>query len=615
MSTRSLRHRSSRYSSPATFGEKEAASKPTEPALTRNGQQTSLDKWIEPAVRPAVPSFEDTRGLERLGVLENMQPLGTAPSSRLLQKLKLNYVRPSPRATPAQAEEVVTPVADPEKMELASPFEDPEAEILSRLPPGPPRPTDTIIISSPPRGRPPRREIAEMPLAMDVSPSPVKLSLTPSETISPKPASIQEHLRRDRLQTSVDRAVQEAQQKNTPDLVPGLRRLREDAHLMPELWNVLEAVVQKSPNSAQFKTFKRYIKSGVKKYRRSSQLSGSPYQTSQRFNDFVSPDQRDRSPRPGHSHSNSTSLPPVSYPRIALHYNGPPIPPAYGSVEVPISPSTMVRTVEVAEPSEKPSQQATTTSSHKRKRSSSISSLSSLSSVASSSVESEPAPHRLKPSHGRAGRGRSKSAGQRQATSRATAGNRLRSAVSATNSHPQPVAKAPPAEASTTSKLPSKKVKKSQDAEFDIEELSRRKRHLLDDSFHDYNTIPRPESNEREPVHGHPDRPEAKERPPAPVIHPNSLTVSRATLSSPLSTQAPAGSLLPNGTSRKRGYDEIEDEDFDFITPESSSPGPLLVPPPPPGVANAASRGVTPRASARLQPAPKTRKSARVMVS
>lgn len=277
MATRSLRQRSSRYSSPATFGEKEARSKPVEVSEIRNGQQTSLDGWVEPVVRPAVPSFEDTKGLERLGVLENMQPLGVPPSQRLLQKLKLTpYVRPSPRTTALHVDEVVPSIHDSEKLEMASTR---DSARLSTLPPDTTRLPDTIVISSPPRGRPSMKDVANMPQAPNFSPSPIKSTfVTPSSQFSPKPVSIQEHLRQDRLNTHVEHAVQEAQERGTPNLVMGLRRLRDDAHVIPDLWNVLEAVIAQSATHKQFRTFKRYIKSGVKSFRRTSQVSESPQQ-------------------------------------------------------------------------------------------------------------------------------------------------------------------------------------------------------------------------------------------------------------------------------------------------------------------------------------------------
>ncbi|EXJ93054.1 hypothetical protein A1O3_01610 [Capronia epimyces CBS 606.96] len=609
MSTRSLRHRSSRLSSPATFGDKEAVPVPAEARSTRNGQQTSLDAWIEPTVRPAVPSFEDTRGLERAGVLENMQPLGAAPSQRLLQKLKLNYIRPSPRATPTQPEEIVTPAAEPERMELASSM---ESEILSDQPPEPAPQSKTTVISSPSRGRRARREVAEMPQEATASPSPVKLAFTPTSHLASKPVSIQEHLRQDRLRTHVELAVQEAQQKGKADLVPGLQRLREDARLIPELWNVLEGVIQQSSSPEQFKTFKRYIKHGVKKHRRSSQFSASPYQSSPHHYSDFSP----RDHQQSYSNMDSTGSPDPHRRHISLFINGSQIRGSDRSAELPVSPSMVSRTRAVVNPSERSSQQAATASPQKRKRSRSVSSSSSL-----SSAKSLPLPDefggpldRGQQGEGGTGSGRARAAGRRQATSRTAAGNRLRSTASAPN-HPS-ASKQADSDAAPASKSASKKLKRPREgeADFDIDELAKRKKHFLDDSFHDYNTIPRPESNERESVHGHPDRPDSIERAPRPVIHPNRLMAPHTEPSSPVSAQAQLDQDLPIGSRHKRTYGEAEAEDVDIITPESSSPAPLLAPPAPGGAATATSRGATPRAT-RLQPTGKTRRSARVLVS
>ncbi|KAK5265216.1 hypothetical protein LTR99_006315 [Exophiala xenobiotica] len=604
MATRSLRHRSSRYSSPATFGEKDDNPKPVEAPVARHRQQSSLDAWIEPPVRPAVPSFEDTKGLERVGVLENMQPLGVSPSQRLLQKLKLNYARPSPRPTPVQPEDVLPTAMEPEKMDAIS---SQEPEILSDYPSEPPLQEDTVVISSPPRGRPPRKEVAEMSQAVDVSPSAAKLSLTPSNYISPKPPSIQEHLRRDRLQNHVERAVNEAQERGSADLVPGLERLREDAQSMPDLWNVLEAVVQQSPNAAQFKIFKRYIKSGVKKHRRASQISASPYQSSPlRHDDLTSP----RSLKSAQPDLNAKAPSQPSNPRISLYFNRPRPPVPYEPEDSTISPSTTPRNMDLIDPALRPAP-LPTTSPNKRKRTRSVSSDSSLSSARSIPDDFGPLLDRDRLG---GGSGRSRSANQRQATNRATAGNRLRSA--ATSTHHQSAGKLRVPESSTAAKVASKKVKKTYvEPEFDLDELSQRKSDFLIDTFHDYNTIPRPESNERELVHGHPELVDFGERPPPPVIHPNRLPTSNANLSSPVSAQAPPDTILINVAGRKRIYDEIDTDEIDTATSISSSPGPFLVPPPPPGVANAASRGATPRATRFPALQKGIRKSARVMVS
>ena len=618
MAHRSLRHRTSRFSSPATFGEKEPAPPPAAEPVTQNGQQRHLDVWLEPPLRPPAPSFEDTKGLERVGVLENMQPLGTAPSQRLLQKLKLSYARPSPRATPAQtAEEVVTPATEPaEKMELASPTEEAGVEqqpdILPEIPPSFQSAPDTILISSPPRGRPPGRQSTELQFAERLSPSPVRHSFSLTGDGSPKPLSIQQSQRQDRLRNHVSRAIQEAEQKNTPDLVNGLQQLRADAHFNYELWNVVEAMMNNSPSPKEFKVFKRYIKSGVKRHRRDSQISGSPYQPSpQRYQDFTSPDGREGSPKLTHAHGNP---PPLATERNSSWLNrytsDRPLTGAYGLEELPVSPSTVPPHLGVAEQTGKVHRRGGKGLPHKRKRSGSFST-SSLSSIPSN-IDEELAPPSPLWEEGEepTGSGRSDSAGQRQATGRSAAGSRLRSA--ATNHLLQPTLE-PGLE--PASRAPSsKRFKKArEEVDFDIDELSRRKRVHLDDSFHDYNTIPRPESDEREIVHGHPERPEPNHNPLPPIIHPDRLVVSPGTSSS-LPGPGPAELEPRNGAGRKRTYYEVDADDLDLSDAESSSPDLLLAPPPPPGVARATSRAATPRAT-RVQPATTTRKSARVMIS
>ena len=608
MSTRSLRHRSSRYSSPATFGEKEPAKEPVEAPPVRNGQQTSLDGWIEPVVRTAVPSFEDTKGLERVGVLENMQPLGVPPSHRLLQKLKLTFVRPSPRATPAQTEEVITPAAETEKMDLASPM---EPEILSDFPSDPPRPSDTIVISSPPRGRPSRREVAEMPQVSHVSPSGVKLVFAANSHASPKPASIQEHLRQDRINGLLDHALQEAQDKGTPNLVPGLEKLREDAQTIPELYNVLEAVIQQSPTGKQLRTFKRYIKSGIRDFRRGSfhYIPRSPLPSPHTdYNNLTSPEQPILPIGLAHPRITSTGFTDEGNRRIASYFGQPhnELTRDSLSLDAPLSPGTATFGMNL-DPALTGSQTEapTSTSPNKRKRSNSQSSTSTLSSAQSLADDFVPIIHS---NDGQTGNSRSRSAGQRQTTQRAF--NRLRSAAGGAT--PQPLPKQ--SEAQSTPKATTKKFKRIQlDPDFDPDEFAQRKRHYLDDSFHDYNTIPRPESNDRESVHAHPAPLTLSPRPPPPVIHPNRLVTSTAGLSSPVST-VPLDGPLTNGAGRKRIYDELEGDVLELTNSLSPSPIPLLVPPPPPGLTNAASRGATPR-STRLQPGQKTRKSARVLVS
>jgi hypothetical protein len=616
MSSRLLRHRS-RYSSPATFAEKEPAPTPADDVQMRNVHASTSSAWVEPPLRAPAPSFEDSRGLERVGVLENMQPLGTAPTHRLLQKLKLSTARPSPRATPAAqaAEGAVTPVEATEKMDFASlgmdeatteqglPLPDIPADAL-------PQP-DTILISSPPRGRPPRRDHGEMLQCEGMSDS-AAYSSAPQSHLSPKPLSIQQQLRQDRLRSHVDRAVQEAYQRHTPDLVDGLRKIRDDAYHNPDLWNVVEAMMTNAPSPDQFKIFKRYIKKGVKRHRRQSQMSDSPYNPSpQHYHHHRAPPQ----PQYQSPQSSYPQIPPSNYPAdfnqpIDPSLSAPQQVLSYGGGELQMSMST-APPILPQPPLDNTLLQPENQTSHKRKRSGSASSRSSLSSVPEDVPQTW---EELGTDNETTNGARSRSAGQRQATNRTSAGSRLRSAHGVPH-RPSPSLQHVQLDTAGLSKTTANKRQKRirEEPGYGVDELHQRKDPFLNDSFHDYNSVPRPESNDRELVHGHPSRPTSIDlsRPPPPVVHPNRLDVSRDSLISPTSVQAPQDQIIVNAPNRRNALDESMVGELDLSSPESS-PAPLHLAPPPP--AAAISRGTTPRAS-RSQPPQKTRKSARVMVS
>ena len=159
MATRNLRNRvSSRLSSPTITVDVDQAD---DSDADRNGKGRS-DEWVEPPVRRLPPSYQDHKGLERVGVLELQQPLGEPPSQKLMQRLKLNFNRSSNRATPMQNDEGVTPSVESDRPEFGSPR---EAERLSEPPQQdlPPEPREQpMVISSPPRGRPAKRDADEM---------------------------------------------------------------------------------------------------------------------------------------------------------------------------------------------------------------------------------------------------------------------------------------------------------------------------------------------------------------------------------------------------------------------------------------------------------------------
>lgn len=609
--TRTLRNRSSRYSSPATFAEREVITRPVEVQDIKNGQQTSLDKWVEPTVRNAVPSFEDTRGLERVGVLEHMAPLGVAPTQKLLQKLKVNLSRTTPRATPIPLEETITPPPEFKRTEDAS-------SIYSEPMPDLPTEDKTVLISSPPRGRPAKRDADEMRQVVDMAtPSPVKANF-PQTFVSPKPQSIQEHLRQDRMRNIFDRAIVAAnEQTNSTRLVPGLQLLFDDARSRSSLWTVIDAVLDKTPTDAQFRVFKHYIKKGIRRHRRASGTITSPTLPSNPANHPTFSKPQPVGPLHSfHGHASEEITGPHDSPTAKSSFHSRSsdneMYSASRSPKIPPSPQNKAPTM-IERPSPTVNGHGQRHNRRSSQKSNSISSTSSLTSTLSSipddlsstrgddhetQVDNEQ-PVRLTET--------------RQATNMVAAASRTRSSV--VN---QPEPSHPYSGFPTSIKFVNKKLSKTKpksEISSEIEQLDLKKRELLSNSFQDYNNIPRPESSERSIIHGLPVANEAAVRIiPPPVLHPHPLRPSVVT-SSPTNTQAPFDPVTTNGTSRKRPYDEIDDTNIDntsVSSPSTLSPTPSLIPPPPAAVT--AARGATPR-SGRLPPPKKARKSARVMIS
>ena len=608
MSTRSLRNRvSSRQPSPVNGVEAEVADLPEDGDAGRYDHHDP-DVWVEPAVRKLPPSYQDHKGLERVGVLELQQPLGEPPSSKILQRLKLTLPRPSPRPTSLANDEVVTPSVESERQDLGSPMEvDGSAEPTQSEP----TQEEPTIISSPPRGRPAKRDIAEMKHPVqppDVTPSPVMSTFSNSTPqFSHKPASIQEHLRQDRVQNYVDRAIQEAEQKGDPGLVPGLRKIREDADHKRELWAVLDAIAHNQPSEEQLSIFKKFIKKGVKRHRRStltpSNAGVDSPQPNLAFPHHAPPSTTDDFPA-------LSSYPPKSSTTFTSPFRTRPssshLQPGQAiSKSAGASPSS--RRHKMLSTSDRSPGQSKSTDGHRRRRSRSNSSSSSLSSA--KSIPEEFAPPTDRDSEAAIADERPVKNGLlRQAHDRISAGNRTRSNA--------PPSKHPFAAFADVGKLNGKKFKKSrEELDYDPAEVEQSRQRYLADSYQNYNYKLHLETNDRHHV-PYPD----DEYPltsieiliPPPVVHPHPVQPPLSNLRGG-ADMSDTDILKRIKRHRKRRYEEIDEEDLDIQTTSSSSPGPTFAPPPPPpGVL--ASRAGTPRV-AKLPAISKARKSARVMVS
>lgn len=638
--------KSSRLSSPATLPrvERETVNSVNEVARARETSKTFLDQWIEPPIRAAAPSFEDHRGLERVGVLEHFQPLGQPPTQKLMQKLKLAPPRPG-RATPVQSEEVSTPTTHVEEMSIASPAEEPlrvhsadestmraesipptrvheenDADYRPAVPPA-------LVITRP--KMPPRNSVSIPP-----TPLPTGGYLFHGQY---HPETIKQH---------VEAAVRRAELQS-PDLALGIRKLCADSELDPALWAVLDAVLNQSASKEQWRLFRRYVKQGKKEYSRHStptakatslalaasnqrctptQTSSTPTKTAYSAPvqlPEAAPPFSQPSLQPAHIFHPQPTLPvqPPSFPSPPKH---PPTQPS--PVHQDRMPSPIISAPPVAQPlrSSSPEQAANKSpivtngenvdtrtfqeglqnlERTSPKRSQSVSSSSSLSSAKSLDAETfAPAINEEAQINGTRAAAKS-GLDQRQAAADKPGANKSRaSKIGLFSVFPN------------TNKANARKQQAG--SEIDELELSRRRQRLQQNqTFHeDYTSrFYTGESSERAVLAHIPSRPveNFSTSDQVPIIHSQSLSTSQDPLSSPADTLPSADFGLRDGISKKRSRDETEIDEEEVETPRSS-PGLLLVPPPP-GAASI-SRSGTPRGT-QMPPTKKAKKSARVMVS
>ena len=633
--------KSSRFSSPATVSRarRQAASSFNDVERAKEVPKTFLDKWVEPPLRPPAPSFEDHRGLERVGVLEHFQPLGQPPTQKFLQKLKLVPPRPG-RATPVQNEEVSTPTNFMEEMSTASPAEEPQTAQSPDESMMGPKPIPPIQMRD---GN--HADYHPVPPAVVVARAKVKTRNSVSIPPTPLPTGgyiYHGHYHPETIKQHVEAAVRRAEVQN-PELVPGLRKLCADSELDPALWAVLDAILNQSPTKEQYKIFHRYVRAGKKECsRHSTPTAGAASLARVVSNQRFTPTQHSKVgpaysapvqlpvPTPPFSHP-TQQAPLIFHPRPTLpvqppSFQSPPtIPPSQpspsrqqmSSIIVPVPPLAQsplsastpegmedVTTITNSEsaPTKTFKEGLQDLEEMSQKRSPSVSSSSSLSSAKSLDAETfAPAINEEAQIDGTRAAAKSGS-DQRQAAAHKPGANKSRGPkVGLFSIFPN------------TNKTNARKQFVS---EIDELELSRRRQRLQENQdFHeDYNSrFHNGESSERAVLASVKSRPVQNYSTSiqAPVIHPHNLTNFQATLSSPVEIPPAADLKVHNDVSKKRSRDDTEPDEEEIQTPRSS-PGPLLVPPPP-GAASI-SRSDTPRGT-RMPPAKKVKKSARVMVS
>lgn len=266
----SVTRKSSRLSSPATALRVE--SKDTDIATMVEGaehgnQTSSLRDWVEPPLRNPVPSYEDHRGLERVGVLEHLQPLGQPPTQKILQKLKLappKSGRATPQAAPDQQTSQVNGRRPASAASTASPVPESkentvhdESRQAAALTPSQRKVREKVDDEYRPAAPPPGSTVAK-----------TKMTTRNSTSQAPTPLSsggyiYHGHFHPQTIKQHVEAAIKISETQN-PLLAVGLRRLCADSEVDPALWAVLDAILHKSHNKGQYKIFRRYIRDGQK---------------------------------------------------------------------------------------------------------------------------------------------------------------------------------------------------------------------------------------------------------------------------------------------------------------------------------------------------------------
>ncbi|RMZ91525.1 hypothetical protein DV736_g1233, partial [Chaetothyriales sp. CBS 134916] len=620
MSTRSLRNRAStRQSSPLVVsnGQLDAAqAASTDTTRPNGGGLDDTDVWIEPAVRKLPPSYQDHKGLERVGVLELQQPLGELPSAKLLQRLKLHLPRPLARPASQPVDEAVTPSVESDRPELASPMDvDAAVELVpADLPPQQPQ---SPVISSPPRGRPAKRDIAEMRRSLnprEVTPSPVKSTVSPpTPTVIQRPASIQEHLRQDRVQTYVETAIHEAEQRGDQALVPGLRKMRERAIHQRELWAVLDAIAHSQPTEEQLGIFKKFIKKGIKRHRRSAQTANSVSVAGDR-DLFLARAAAQQHPAPEHLSRHAPELL-HQLPDSSTNFTSPFKPrPSSSPLHLDraaldsIGPSPTSHRSKMLAKEKRGGRPKSVEHSPRHSQSRSNSASSSLSSAKSIPEEFAPLTAGANSAGPDVGEQPVSNGVARQANP----------TISRIRPTALPPSKHPFSSFPEVNKLAGRRPKgRKEHLGYDSVEIEQRRERYVADSYQSYNNTAYAEIDDRHHVpeldHDSPSTTtESLAQPP--VVHDNPVHLSLGQVRP--ANDAPDVADIAEGTSRKRRFDQISDdsssETASSVPPPPPPPPPQSVLPPTAGVL--ASRGSTPRA-AKIQALKQPRKSARVMFS
>ena len=226
----------------------EAVARKNDIHVARNSNIFSAE-WEEPPLRTPAPSFEDYKGLERHGVLEHMQPLGTLPNQKVKLRLKA-HDPPRRLANPRTAEVAAAAVTMRD-----------EVGTLDPVPPPTARRSESQKAEDKPLKVAPIKERDE---DSEYTPKGIPKT-TPSKSISSQASyrstpSSRTPAGQAKLKQVVDSAVKRSYELNNPDLGLAVKRLYEESSQNPSLADLLDAVLSQNPTKQQTAEFQKAIK-------------------------------------------------------------------------------------------------------------------------------------------------------------------------------------------------------------------------------------------------------------------------------------------------------------------------------------------------------------------
>ena len=240
--------KSPRNASPMTTAANRTLSTPELESSKLKESTDAGEEWTEPPLRAPAPSFEDHKGLERQGVLEQMAPLGTMPSTKV--KLRVKQYDPTRKSQSGKTTDGASGAKESaDDAEVAGPSRRSESRKSDD------RPTRQQSL----RERDEDKEYS--PKAVSIKPvtSSSTSTRTPTTRMSSTPNS-KTAAGQERLRQVVESAVERARELGNENLGLAIRRLFEESLHKKPLAELLDAVLSQRPTPDQAVEFQLYIK-------------------------------------------------------------------------------------------------------------------------------------------------------------------------------------------------------------------------------------------------------------------------------------------------------------------------------------------------------------------